>query len=76
MKKWFKAITVGLFVVGEFMEAVRSDGSISVKSILSIGIEAAKKAGYPIADVKWQIYDEDDLAYFKGQMPTGQKKVG
>jgi len=66
MKQWFKGITVGLFVIGEFMDAVKDDGSISVKSILEIGIEAAKKAGYNISDMEWEIYDEGDLKEFKG----------
>jgi hypothetical protein len=59
--KWFKFIPVGLFVVSAFMEAVQEDGKISVKEILDIGIEAAKRAGYDVADIKWELFDQKDL---------------
>lgn len=73
--KWFKFIPVGLFVVSAFTDAVSEDGKISVKEILYIGIEAARKGGYDVADMKFELFDEEDLNDIEDAIPMDQSEI-
>ena len=57
---WLKFISVGLFVMKAFKASVKYNGVITVEDILFIGTEAAKKAGFPVEDIKWEVTMEKE----------------
>lgn len=53
--KWLKFISVGLYVISAFKESVKDDGKISLKDIIVVGVEAARRAGFEVENINWRI---------------------
>ena len=60
-----KGIQVGMYVIQQFIKFTRPDGSLSVKDILDIGVQAAIKAGYPPEEVEWTILADSDIDWLE-----------